>query len=155
MKFYATLFVLLASFFSRAQTFTLQDSLFETGSIFRTYSIDYEFDKKTPFSKSIPVLDSIADFLLKQKRLVIEIGCHTDSRLSDLYASALTKRQAEFVMGYLIRKGVDRKRLKALGFAAIKPLIPDSEIKKLKTKEEREAAHQKNIRTEFKIIEIH
>jgi hypothetical protein len=49
-------------------------------------------------------------------------------------------------------KKVPKERLVPKGYGERKVLIKDSEIAKLKTKEEQEAAHQKNRRTVFKVL---
>ena len=50
-------------------------------------------------------------------------------------------------------KGIESDRLIARGYGESNLLISDEEINKLPTEEAREAAHQRNRRTEFKVIE--
>lgn len=77
----------------------------------------------------------------------IELDSHTDSRGSASANKALSQRRAESVVNYLVAKGISRGRLVAKGFGETKLLnkcrdgvsCPESE-------------HQKNRRTEFKII---
>ena len=65
------------------QTFTLNDTVFKAGQILRNNTITWELASAKLRPESNPHLDSIADFLIKNKGLVIEIGAHCDSRVSD------------------------------------------------------------------------
>ena len=48
--------------------------------------------------------------------------------------------------------GIDPARLVPVGRGADEPVIPMDVIKKMATKEEQEAAHQRNRRTDLKIL---
>jgi outer membrane protein OmpA-like peptidoglycan-associated protein len=56
------------------------------------------------------------------------------------------------VVDYLISKGIAGDRMVAKGYGENRPLISDKEIAALATEEEKEAAHQKNRRSEFKVL---
>jgi len=80
--------------------------------------------------------------------IAIEISGHCDSREK----SRLSKKRAKTVVSFLIKKGVDPKRLTAKGYGSKKPLIPEAIISAAETKEEKEALYQKNRRIEFKVL---
>jgi len=73
----------------------------------------------------------------------VRIEGHTDSRGSEKYNQRLSERRANSVMQYLLGKGVDPKRLQAVGYGESKPIAPNS------TDKGREA----NRRVEFVIVE--
>ena len=50
-------------------------------------------------------------------------------------------------------KGIDVSRLVAKGYGEKQLVVSDAEIEKLASEEEKEAAHQQNRRSEFKILE--
>ncbi len=83
---------------------------------------------------------------------VIELQSHTDSRGGDAANMELSQRRAKTCVDYLISKGIASDRLTAKGMGETALLISDAEINALPTEEEREAAHQKNRRTVFRII---
>lgn len=148
-------FLLLNGTFSIAQYFNLTSDSFKVGDIYvATPKILFEISSWKLKTESYAQLDSIADFLSKDDNLVVEIGVHTDSRISDKISTRLDMRRAESIMEYLIIKGVDSKQLLAQGYGEIKLIISDKEIEKLNTAQEKEEAHAINRRTEFKIIEI-
>jgi len=64
----------------------------------------------------------------------------------------LSQRRAQTCVDYLISKGIAADRLVATGRGEDQPLISDAEIKAMKSEAEKEAAHQSNRRTVFKII---
>ncbi|MBT6438294.1 MAG: hypothetical protein HOK72_01225, partial [Flavobacteriales bacterium] len=53
---------------------------------------------------------------------------------------------------YLIEKGIAADRMVAVGYGENKLIFSDEDIAKFKTKEEQEAAHQKNRRTVFSVL---
>jgi outer membrane protein OmpA-like peptidoglycan-associated protein len=130
----------------------IPDSSLKAGYVFPPRTIWFDFDKTTLKPETLPYLDSLAEFLVKHKTLVIEVSNHTDTRWSDKYSSCLSCKRARAIADYLISKGLPPDRLLPKGYNATKPLIPHSEIEKLQTKEEIEKAHQTNRRTEFKIL---
>jgi peptidoglycan-associated lipoprotein len=55
-------------------------------------------------------------------------------------------------VNYLVTKGIDPARMVPKGYGESKLRISDAQIKAMKTKEEQEAAHQQNRRTEFRVL---
>jgi outer membrane protein OmpA-like peptidoglycan-associated protein len=136
------------------QNYNLTDTTFKKGSIFSP-DILYDLDKATLRPESEPILDSIAKFLMKNKSLVIEVGVHTDSRSGKQemkMSRLLYESRAKSVVDYLVKKGINPLRLIYKGYGSVHLLVSDAEIAKLKTKDAIEKAHQKNRRTEFKIV---
>jgi hypothetical protein len=134
------------------QTVSLSDSIFNIGDKLPIRPIHFDLAKSNILTDSYPYLDSIADFLVKNKNLSIEVGVHTDNRWSDKFSTCLSCNRAKAIVNYLISKGIQPDRLHSKGYNDKEPLVSDEEIIKLKTIEEKEKAHQINRRTEFKII---
>ncbi|MDD3280358.1 MAG: OmpA family protein [Bacteroidales bacterium] len=118
------------------------------------------------------MLDSIVLFLKKNSTLIVEIGCHTDSRPIPMTNDTLTQRRAIRIIEYFIEKGIDPKRLVAKGYGEHEPrklekdmvsrgftfkkgtlLIP-AYINSIADRQEKEAAHDLNRRTEMKILRV-
>ncbi len=97
-------------------------------------------------------LDYLYDIMKKNPRIVIELQAHTDARASDEYNKKLSQRRAETCVEYLMEKGIDSARMVPKGYGESKPRISMSEIEKMNTEEEKEAAHQKNRRTVFVVL---
>lgn len=114
--------------------------------------IEYDFDRATLRPESMKILDDLAAFLILNDNLSVEIASHTDARGSDTYNQDLSQRRAKSCVDYLISKGIAADRLVATGYGESKPLIPEKDINAMTTKEEQEAAHQKNRRTSFRPI---
>jgi peptidoglycan-associated lipoprotein len=55
-------------------------------------------------------------------------------------------------VNYLITKGIEPARMVAKGYGESMPRISDAEIAKMATTAEKEAAHQQNRRTEFRVL---
>ncbi len=144
--------LLLACNLFAQKTFTFLDSTFSYGQLFRTYRLTFELNKATFKAESYPHLDSLAEFLSRNKNLTIEVQNHCDSRYSDKMSMCWTCARAQAIVDYLVSKGITKERLISKGFNDNKLLIPDSQIKKAKTKNEKEALHALNRRTEYKIL---
>jgi len=114
--------------------------------------VQYELDKANLLENSKDSLDYLYNILFDNPTIVIELQAHTDSRGSDEYNIDLSQRRAQSCVDYLITKGIDPQRLKPRGFGETRLRITDEQILKMTTEAEKEAAHQKNRRTEFTVI---
>jgi outer membrane protein OmpA-like peptidoglycan-associated protein len=77
-------------------------------------------------SSSYVALDSIADILLADSTIRVEIGAHTDNSTPPAAAQHLTNLQAEAVRTYLVTKGVKFQQVVPQGYGATVPLTPDN-----------------------------
>lgn len=111
-------------------------------------NIYYDFGNYKFDAAGQKVLDKVITVLNSNPKLIIELSSHTDSRSSDQFNLALSKKRAEFAVNYMISKGVDRKRLKAVGYGETRLLN-----KCVNNVECTEDEHKVNRRTEFKISE--
>ena len=74
--------------------------------------------------EALPKLKRLKDFLLLNPTISIEIQGHVNEEgKNSMSAHRLSKKRAEKIMKYLITKGIDAKRLKAVGFGNSKPLF--------------------------------
>lgn len=89
---------------------------------FAARKIQFEFAKANLLSASEKVLDEVADILLKQPELKIDIEGHTSSDGNFNANMKLSNERAETVKNYLVSKGIDASRLSAQGFGPTKPL---------------------------------
>jgi peptidoglycan-associated lipoprotein len=114
--------------------------------------IFYDLDKATLRPESKKELDGLIKVLDENPTITIRIEAHTDTRATDQYNKELSNRRAKSVVDYLVKNGVDKDRLTSEGFGETKPVVSDEEIAKMASNEEKEAAHQKNRRTEFSVL---
>ena len=137
------------------------------GRSFTLNNIEYDFDKSTLRAASKVELDRLVIILKEQKGIRVEISSHTDAKRnvelakkrfaarglvytkeahdkkSKNYNNALSKRRAQSVTNYLIKKGIAKSRLVAAGYGEEKPLATN----------DTDEGRQKNRRTEFKVLE--
>lgn len=100
-------------------------------------------------------LNYLYNTLIENPTIVIELQAHTDCRGSDSYNLKLSQARAQSCVDYLITKGIPAERMVAKGMGETIPRALGLEcetIKKMATKEEQEAAHQRNRRTQFKVL---
>lgn len=97
-------------------------------------------------------LNYLYQTLVDNPTIVIELSAHTDSRGRDASNQTLSKKRAQSCVDYLIEKGIPADRMQAVGYGESSLKISDEAIAKLPTVQEREAAHQENRRTVFKVL---
>jgi len=71
---------------------------------------------------SYAVLDNVVDILMDHVEIELEIQGHTDSQGSDEYNQGLSQRRADSVRNYLLQKGVEARRLRAIGYGERFPI---------------------------------
>lgn len=117
---------------------------------FRLNNIYFAYDKADINPDAAHELDKLVQLLNDNPEIKIEMGSHTDSVASDSYNIELSQRRAESTVNYLIRKGIDPKRLEAKGYGERVPIArntnPDGS--------DNPVGRQRNRRTEFRILEI-
>ncbi len=105
--------------------------------------IFFEFAKSRILPVSYPLLDEIARVLIENPDLVVEVQGHTDSKGSYNFNMKLSQSRENSVREYLINKGVEPQRLKAVGYGPTRPIADNAT----------EEGRAKNRRVEFVIIE--
>ena len=82
----------------------------------------FEFNKSKVDPKSFKLLDDVVTALKSNPDITIEIGGHTDSKGSSSYNKRLSQRRVDSVRSYLVNKGIDGKRLTAVGYGEDVPI---------------------------------
>ena len=126
-----------------------------------------KWDLKPQFEDS---LQGLIETLEVNPTITIELASHTDSRDTDEHNDILSQKRAQSVVDYLIIRGIDPLRLTAKGYGERVPrtiqkdvtvkgytfkagtVLTEDFINKLPNTEVKEAAHQMNRRTEFRIL---
>ncbi|WP_020604049.1 OmpA family protein [Spirosoma spitsbergense] len=114
----------------------------------KTFVLDniyYDLDKYNIRPDAADELDKLVTILKDNPTLKIELGSHTDARASDAYNQKLSQNRAKSAVEYIVSKGIDADRLTYKGYGETQLIV-----KNAKTEEE----HQRNRRTEFKILEL-
>jgi outer membrane protein OmpA-like peptidoglycan-associated protein/tetratricopeptide (TPR) repeat protein len=115
-------------------------------------NVFFDLGKYSLRKESAVELDKLVAFLTANPSIYIEIGGYTDTRGDAKENQLLSENRAKSVYSYLISKGVNAARISYKGYGESQPEISDEEIALLKTDAEKEAAHQKNRRTAYKIV---
>ncbi|MEO6488690.1 MAG: OmpA family protein [Ferruginibacter sp.] len=111
-------------------------------------NVYYDFAKADLRGESFTELDKLVTMFEANPDIVVEISAHTDSKGSDKLNRRLSKARAQSVVNYLVKKGVNKKKLRAIGYAASQPVAPNKNEDGTDNPEGR----QQNRRTEFKVL---
>ncbi len=132
-------------------------------------NIFYEFDRAELTPESEESLDMLTDMLTDNANVTIEIGAHCDYRGVDIYNLDLSQRRAQSVVNYLIKHGINKDRLTAVGYGETMPKkvtrrmaekydflsegdeLTEEFITNL-PEEQQEVCNSLNRRTEFKVL---
>ncbi len=79
-------------------------------------NVHFALDRDSISPTSARVLSRIAQVLLENPNIIVELQGHTDPRASDAYNLDLGKRRAISTRNYLIRKGIDPARMTIRSF---------------------------------------
>jgi outer membrane protein OmpA-like peptidoglycan-associated protein len=94
-----------------------------------TQQIQFEFNKATIRPVSYPILDAVRDVLKDNPQFTIEVQGHTDNVGTPQYNLRLSQQRADSVRQYLIKAGIDGKRLVSKGYGLTQPLVPNNSEK--------------------------
>lgn len=112
-------------------------------------------------------LNYLYDIMVRNPKLVVQLEAHTDSRGNDKDNQTLSQARAQACVDYLVKeKGIDPKRIVAMGKGETEPRIlkkdfgsmkkgdelTEAYINKLASKDQQEIAHQLNRRTVFRVL---
>ena len=119
----------------------------------RMPEIQYALGSAELLPQSKDSLNYLYDIMKDNPSTVVELNSHTDSRGDAVSNMTLSAARAQSCVNYLVKeKGINEKRLIAKGYGKTQLLISDEMIKKAPSTQEKEALHQKNRRTSFKIL---
>lgn len=145
-----------------APGYLFRDTLFDTGTdtrertiqvalrplskdlVLQLRNIQFEYDSYQLTENSNAELESLAQLLFMNPTLRIELSSHTDDQGSDKYNDRLSTLRGKAVEEWLTKRGVDPKRMEAVGYGKRKPLVANDS----------EAHRALNRRVEIKVLDF-
>jgi len=115
------------------------------GAIRTLKKIYFEYNSDEIKEESFPILDQVAKIILDNPKIeLLEIEGHADERGPERYNLNLTTKRAASVKRYLVKKGIDGKRLRSMGYGEYCPVRLGST----------EADYEENRRVDFKVLKF-
>ncbi|MDR0231239.1 MAG: OmpA family protein [Dysgonamonadaceae bacterium] len=153
----------------KSETFYVDFSLASITKPVLIENIFYDFNKATLRPESQKALDELITLLKDNPNVTIELMAHTDRIGSAEYNLSLSQRRAQSVVDYLIKGGIEKERLTAVGYGKTQPktvtrniakqheFLPEGKVLSEEfiqtlTPQQQEIADQINRRTEFKVL---
>lgn len=106
-------------------------------------NIYFDYDKATFKTESYTELNKLEAMLRQNQNVKVEIGGHTDAYGKWDYNKQLSQKRAEAVKDYLTKKGIDPRRIKAVGYGESRPLASN---------DDEDEGRELNRRVEFKVL---
>lgn len=116
----------------------------KSGEVTVLRHVFFETGKATLKRESFDELDKFV-FMMKQNTMLrVEIAGHTDNQGSQDFNMQLSKNRAGAVKSYLTSKGVEARRVSAIGYGETRPLVSN---------DDEEGGRAINRRVEFKVLQ--
>lgn len=106
-------------------------------------NIYFDFGKASFKTESYSELNKLLTMMKQNEGLQVEISGHTDSVGKNDFNKKLSQQRANAVKGFLTSKGIDPRRMKAVGYGEEKPLASN---------DDEEEGRQLNRRVEMKVL---
>ena len=116
----------------------------DLAKVFEIKEIKFDYNKANIRPDAAVELTKIVEVMREYPKMKIDIRSHTDSRGADSYNLKLSDRRAKATLEWIVKQGIDRKRLKAKGYGETR-LVNGCSNGVPCTEEE----HQENRRSEF------
>jgi len=123
--------------------------LYKVGDVVKLDNIYYDSESYNIRKDAARELEKLVRTMQKNPNIIIEIRSHTDTRGNALDNLTLSQRRANEVLDFLVKKGVARARMRGVGKGEYEPVNSCGDGVQCT-----EAEHQRNRRTEFKILSI-
>ena len=131
---------------NRTATFNVEMEKIYKNVEIKLDNVYYDYNSANVQTTSLSVLDQLAKVLKQNPQIKIQLSAHTDCRGTDTYNQALSQKRADFVVNYLISKGINSARLQGQGYGESSPAT-SCDCGKCSDDE-----HQMNRRTTFKVL---
>ncbi len=124
------------------RTISLKKLVVGTRSVLR--NIYFDFDKIRFGDASYTELNKLENMMAQNSSINLEISGHTDNVGTEEYNMQLSQRRAGAVVDYLVGKGIDSRRVRAVGYGRGKPLASN---------DDEQEGREINRRVEFKVTQ--
>lgn len=137
-----------ASSTGKTQAFdkTIQLKKLNVGLVAVLRNIYFDIDKATFRTESYDELNKLDRMMEQNPAIKVEISGHTDNSGPADYNMRLSQKRAEAVKDFLLSKGIDARRITAVGYGETRPLVSN---------DDETGGREINRRVEFKVTGNH
>jgi outer membrane protein OmpA-like peptidoglycan-associated protein len=87
--------------------------------------VNFDTAKASIRPESFSHLDGVVEFMLHKKDARVEVSGHTDNVGNAKANKTLSEKRAQACRNYIVSRGIDKKRLDAVGFGDEHPIAPN------------------------------
>lgn len=115
----------------------------EVNKVIVLENIYYDYNSSEIRDDAAQELDKLITLLKDNPDMRIELSSHTDARGDDKYNQKLSQKRAESAVDYMASNGISEQRMIPKGYGESRLIVENAQS---------EEEHQRNRRTEFKIL---
>jgi outer membrane protein OmpA-like peptidoglycan-associated protein len=123
--------------------------MFTKGDVVEIENIYFDYGKFNIRSDARVELDKLVKLMREYPKMKIELGSHTDSRSPSDFNQKLSDERAKASSDYLFKRGISRSRVEYKGYG--ETILVNNCVDGVQCSE---AEHQRNRRTEIKILQM-
>jgi outer membrane protein OmpA-like peptidoglycan-associated protein len=123
--------------------------MFTKGDVVEIENIYFDYGKSNIRSDARVELDKLVKLMREYPKMKIELGSHTDSRSPSDFNQKLSDERAKASSDYLFKRGISRSRVEYKGYG--ETILANNCADGVQCSE---AEHQRNRRTEIKILQM-
>ncbi|CAN1537182.1 OmpA-like domain [Spirosomataceae bacterium] len=123
--------------------------MFTKGDVVEIENIYFDYGKSNIRSDARVELDKLVKLMREYPKMKIELGSHTDSRSPSDFNQKLSDERAKASSDYLFKRGISRSRVEYKGYG--ETILVNNCVDGVQCSE---AEHQRNRRTEIKILQM-
>jgi len=113
-------------FFTQENNISIEDIQIKISLLIKNEPIRFKKSSRRVDSKGKKTLHKVYNLIKNIDNLTIEIQGHTDRRGEEKLNQWISKKRADSVKEYLIKKGISSKNIQTKGFGESKPLFTDN-----------------------------
>jgi len=113
-------------FFTQENNISIEDIQIKISLLIKNEPIRFKKSSRRVDSKGKKTLHKVYNLIKNIDDLTIEIQGHTDRRGEEKLNQWISKKRADSVKEYLIKKGISSKNIQTKGFGESKPLFTDN-----------------------------
>ena len=103
------------------------DFVLESTSKYEAFTVYFDTDKANVKGQDLDQLNTVYKLMKKHPELKVPVSAYADDSASDEYNFLLSQKRGEWIVNYLVKKGIDRKRFTVNAYGETLLIDPEND----------------------------